>query len=245
MAIARAPDRARFERVEAWIFDLDHTLYPPSVGLLDRVDKRMTETIAETLSIELEEASSLRRAYWIEYGATLEGLTRSHGVERDAFLAAAHDVALDGLEACRRMRGALAALPGRLFVHTNGSRAHARRVLERLELADLFDAVFAIEDVGYTPKPAPAAFAAMRARAGVRAERAAMIEDTLGNLAEPAAADLATIWAREPGVAAQGDNRVRVDAATEDLPALLSWIATGSMSFASCDSGASESGSDA
>mgnify|MGYP001768091653 CR=1 FL=1 len=45
------------------------------------------------------------------------------------------------------------ALPCTAF--SNGSRAYIRRVLETLGVYHLFDGIFAIEDMGYIPKPQP------------------------------------------------------------------------------------------
>ena len=34
--------RASFAHVETWVFDLDNTLYPPTVPLFDQIEARMT-----------------------------------------------------------------------------------------------------------------------------------------------------------------------------------------------------------
>ena len=46
----------------------------------------------------------------------------------------------------------MARLPGRRFVFTNGCRNHAARILERLELGDLFDEVWDIRTIGFRPQ---------------------------------------------------------------------------------------------
>jgi len=52
-----------------------------------------------------------------------------------------------------QLREYIKALPGRKFIFTNGSKGHARNVAGHLNLFDLFDGHFGIEDVDYVPKP--------------------------------------------------------------------------------------------
>ncbi len=56
---------------------------------------------------------------------------------------------LDGLRPDPALRAALARLPGRRLIFTNADAIHAERVLEQLELADLFEAVFHIGSADY------------------------------------------------------------------------------------------------
>ena len=63
---------------------------------------------------------------------------------------------------CRRARRstqALARLPGRKFIFTNGSIAHADRVMGRLGVSHHFEGVFDIVAADYQPKPDPATYA--------------------------------------------------------------------------------------
>ncbi len=221
------PRRDRFDGVDAWVFDLDHTLYPPRAGVFEQMDDRIAQFIADHEGASLEEAHRLREAYWRRYGATLEGLRRHHGVDPDAFLDYIHDVSLDRLEADPALYAAIDALPGRKLVHTNGSREHARRVIERLGLEGLFERVFAIEDVDYAPKPDALAYQIVQMAAELDARRAAMLEDTVENLRAPHEAGMRTVWKRAPGAAVRGEIETPpyVTKATEDLTAFLRWLA--------------------
>jgi len=40
-----------FDHVEAWVFDLDNTLYPADCNLFAQIDRRMGEFIANSFSI--------------------------------------------------------------------------------------------------------------------------------------------------------------------------------------------------
>src|SRR3990170_5408300 len=72
---APAPTRAHgFGHIEAWIFDLDNTLYPASCNLFDQVDRRIGEFMVQFLQIEADEARRLQKQYFRDYGTTLRGL---------------------------------------------------------------------------------------------------------------------------------------------------------------------------
>ena len=91
------------------------------------------------------------------------------------------------------VREALRRLPGRRLVFTNGSAGHARRVLDHLRLADLFDDVFHLEAMGLVPKPNAQAFERLIAAHAVEPATTAFFEDTPANLAPAAALGMTTV----------------------------------------------------
>jgi len=188
-AQSRSPDG-----IEVWLFDLDNTLYPASCRLFDQVERRMAEFICEFLSITEEEAHELRRRYWRDHGTTLSGLMLNHGLDPEDFLAYVHEIDLSAMRPDERLGRALERLPGRKLVFTNGSMRHAARILERLDLAHHFEAVFDIAAAGYVPKPDSGAYDTLVRRHGVRAERTLFVEDTAKNLPPAARLGMTTLW---------------------------------------------------
>jgi len=180
--------------IEAWIFDLDDTLYPPSARLVEQIDRRMTRYIMATLSLPEAEADGLRHRYWREHGTTLAGLVADHAIAPSPSLEAVHAIDLSALRPDPHLARAIAALPGRKIVHTNSARAHAERVLAAHGLGRCFDAVFAIEDKALAAKPGRDSYARVLAGAGIDPAAAAMVEDTPRNLVEPHRLGMATIW---------------------------------------------------
>ena len=73
--------RTDFVHVEAWVFDLDNTLYPAEVRLFDQIERRMTDYVMRTLGVGQAEANRLRRVYWERHGTTLAGLMREHAID--------------------------------------------------------------------------------------------------------------------------------------------------------------------
>lgn len=180
--------------VETWVFDLDDTLYDPSARLFDQIDARMTGFIMRELGLARETADHLRRDYWRRHGTTLRGLMAHHGIDPGRFLAEVHAIDLSALGPDPALAAALGRLPGRKLIHTNGARAHAERVLAARGLAAHFDAIYAIEDKDYVPKPRRAAYDAVLRRSGLDPSRAAMIEDDARNLEVPKSLGMATVW---------------------------------------------------
>ncbi len=193
-AMPGRPEEVRWRRVETWIFDLDNTLYEPGAGLFGQIDARMTAFIMRELGLDRAAADRLRRDYWRRHGTTLGGLMAHHGTDPARFLADVHAIDLSGLAPDPALAAALGRLPGRKVIHTNGARAHAERVLRARGLARHFDAIYAIEDKDYVPKPEAAAYEAILALAGIDPARAAMIEDDARNLEVPKALGMATVW---------------------------------------------------
>ncbi|MGI6244258.1 MAG: pyrimidine 5'-nucleotidase [Pseudochelatococcus sp.] len=174
-----------FAHVETWIFDLDNTLYSHDAGLWPQVDAQITFYVCELFGLDALSARALQKYYYHRYGTTLRGLMAEQHVDPHAFLAFAHDIDYSALGRNERLRRAVAALPGRRFVFTNGSRAHAGAVIERLGIADLFEDLFDIVDADFIPKPEADTYARFIERHGVDPARAAMFEDIAANLAEP------------------------------------------------------------
>ncbi|MBS0563526.1 MAG: pyrimidine 5'-nucleotidase [Proteobacteria bacterium] len=175
----------QFRHVRTWVFDLDNTLYPPRMRLFDQIEVRMTAYVMRTLGVGRAEADRLRAHYWSSYGTTLAGLMREHAIDPDPYLAEVHEIDFSALAPDPALAAALAALPGRRIVYTNGSAPYAHRVIAARGLSGLFHAVYGIEHAGYRPKPERAAFETVFARDGVDPARAAMFEDDSRNLVAP------------------------------------------------------------
>src|SRR5882724_2367125 len=182
--------------IETWVFDLDNTLYPASCNLFDQIHQRMGEYIVALLDVDMEEAKRLRRQYFLQHGTTLSGLMKEHGIDPHHFLAHVHSIDLTPLPPDPALAAALAALPGRKFVFTNGSVRHAENILGHLGIDGHFSGIFDVEACNYVPKPDPAGYDALVRRFGVAPRRAAMIEDMAKNLVPAAVLGMTTVWLR-------------------------------------------------
>ena len=179
--------------MDVWLFDLDNTLYPPETEFMSLIEARMTAFVARETGLPRDAAWALQKRYLHEHGTTLAGLMAHHGVDPEAFLDEVHDVSMDALAPDPALRESLSRLPGRRLVFTNGDERHAARVLDKLAIADRFEAVFHIAAADYVPKPAPATFARLVAAHAIDPRRACFFEDSEKNLAPAADIGMTTV----------------------------------------------------
>ncbi len=169
--------------MEAILFDLDNTLYSPERELFSLIDVRINRYMKDVVGIPHAEVDGLRRKYWAEYGVTLQGLIRHHGVDAEDYLEYVHDVDVaTRLQPDPQLRQTLEKLPQRKVVFTNGSRGHAFRVLDALELSDQFEAIYDIRIAEYLPKPFCEPYHKVLEAMEVPANRCIMVEDSRENL---------------------------------------------------------------
>jgi len=189
-----SPSPADFAHVTEWVFDLDNTLYSPSARLFDLIDERMGAFIMRLLDVDAAAARAVQKQYFHDHGTTMAGLMRHHGVDPEDFLVDVHAIALDRIAPDARLHTGLARLPGRRLVFTNADADYAARVLEARGIADLFDGICDIRVTRYTPKPDPAAYAAMVDHLGIDPARSLFVEDMARNLTPAKALGMTTVW---------------------------------------------------
>ena len=228
---------ADLRHVDAWVFDLDNTLYPADCNLFRQIDQRMTSFIEDNLALPADEARLLQKRYYVEYGTTMSGLMREHAVRPAAFLEFVHDIDLSPVEENRLLASRIMALPGRKFVFTNGSVQHAENVMAKIGVAHCFDAVFDIEAADYTPKPHRETYEKFLTAHAITAPGAIMFEDIAHNLESAHSLGMTTVlvsseadWiADEPDEkrpARAGDKHDYVHHVTDDLTDFLGVIKT-------------------
>lgn len=217
-----SPGPGAFRDMEAWVFDLDNTLYPKSCNLFVEVEARIRDFVAEILGLDPDQAFAVQKRYFREYGTTLRGLMTHHGVDPHAFLDHVHAIDLGPVVPAPRLEAALARLPGRKIVFTNADSGHARRVLERIGVGHHFDAVFDIVDADFVPKPDPAIYDKLVARHRLDPGRTVMVEDIARNLVPAAALGMTTVWLRSDSPWGNDEaDRDQVHVAIDDL---ASWL---------------------
>ncbi|WP_108484658.1 pyrimidine 5'-nucleotidase [Oceaniglobus ichthyenteri] len=213
-----------FSHVTTWVFDLDRTLYPPAADLFGLMNPRIISWITDTLNVTEAEAGRLRVQYWQQYGTTLSGLMREHGLDPAAYLTHIHDIPLDRLAPDPALAAHIRALPGRRIVFTNACAAYAERVLAARGLSGLFDATYGVEHAGFKPKPERGAYDAIIAQDGLSPTSAAMFEDDERNLIEPHSMGMATVH-----VAPERGAGPHIHHHTDDLTGFLSQVIDGTL----------------
>jgi len=215
--------------VDSWIFDLDNSLYPASANLFELIDIRMGRFIERLLGCDAGEARRVQKHYFHTHGTTLSGLMAANGVDPRDFLSYVHDIDLARISADPATRDAIERLPGRKFVFTNGDADYAGRVLDKLGLHDLFDAVHDIHAMDYVPKPDPRPYAEMCARFAIEPTRALFAEDMARNLEPAKALGMVTVWIDNGSeLGGHGADPAFIDYHIHDIGAWLNEILEGS-----------------
>jgi putative hydrolase of the HAD superfamily len=222
-----------FGGIETWVFDLDNTLYPHHLNLWQQVDQRIRDYIVGLLKISNDEAFRLQKDYYRRYGTTLRGLMEEHGIEPDEFLDIVHQIDRSPLTPNPALAAAIAALPGRKLILTNGTRHHAEEVMRRLEVDEHFEDIFDIRAAELEPKPRPLVYERFLAHHDVDPRRAVIFEDLARNLEVPHALGMITVLVVPKGAGVvlredwelAGRDEPHVDYVTDDLADFLHGIA--------------------
>ena len=215
---------ARFARIDTFVFDLDNTLYPHGSDLWPQIDQRITAYLMNYFGIDGLTARALQK-YWYERdGTSLRGLMRQNAIDVPDYLSFVHDIDRSCLVPDLPLAAAIAALPGRRLILTNGSSEHAQSTLEHLGLEGLFERIYDIEAMDLVPKPEAASYAGFFAACRIDPKRAVLFEDLPQNLIVPQEVGMVGVLVCAPGQAAASHAR-QADFVTEDLAGFVAKVA--------------------
>ena len=210
--------------IDAWIFDLDNTLYPASASLFPQIDARMGAYIQRLLGVDKDEAWRVQKGFFHSHGMTLPGLMAHHGVDPRDFLADVHDVDVGVVAPHPELADLIARLPGRKFVFTNADAPYAARVLAQLGLSESFDALHDIHALEYVPKPQPSAYAGLCAAYDIDPARAVFVEDMARNLVPAKAIGMTTVWIDNGSEQGPDERRDHIDFTITDVASWLTGV---------------------
>ena len=179
-----------------WLFDLDNTLHNASPHIFPHISRAMMVYMCEHLEIDEAEATRLRQNYWQRYGATLLGLMRHHGTDPVHFLHHTHQIPdLPKIVIAERsLKAMLRRLPGRKIIFSNAPLKYAEAVLAITGIRRCFDAVYAVEQLRFQPKPAIGGFLRLLRDERLDPRACIMVEDTLPNLKTAKRLGMKTVW---------------------------------------------------
>jgi len=179
------------------IFDCDGTL----------VDSAPVYAMAWAAGLALSQHSMEEQWYRDRYGLSenilMDEFEQAHGItlNREAVIRCMRKTYLDNLdtlsdipgmsEVVRREHGRLP-----LAVASGGSRVIVMASLEHLELAQFFDAIVTLDDVGI-PKPAPDLYLQAASRLGIPPESCLVFEDSDTGILAAQRAGMQTVDVRE------------------------------------------------
>ena len=228
-------NQRNFGHIDTWVFDLDNTLYPRHINLWQQVDQRIREYVARFLKLPADEAYAIQKELYKSYGTTMRGMMTEYGMDAFDYLDYVHDIDHSPLEPDPALGAAIAELPGRKLILTNGSTDHAGKVLARLGFPDHFEAVFDIIAADLEPKPAPQTYRRFLDLHRVDPARSAMFEDLARNLVVPHDLGMTTVLVVPDGTREviredwemEGRDAPHVDHVTDNLTGFLAKLTIG------------------
>jgi putative hydrolase of the HAD superfamily len=165
------------------IFDLDDTLYPREVGLLDEINRRIVSYMVTSLGFTRDEAESARGKLCAQYGTTLRGLQATCDIDADHYLSFVHDIPIEQyLEPDPALDAMLRRIPLVKVILTNSELAHAERVLNRLGVAGHFSFIIDLRMMGFRGKPEPQAYDSTLQLLGAKGSECILVDDQAENL---------------------------------------------------------------
>ncbi len=198
------------DRITTIIFDVDDTLYDVDTGFTaHRNGEVVQQYMVDHLKFgSLHEAKALRDEYFARYHATAKALTVAQQEGRfpkdaprfdTAHLAEYWATHLDYSKLGQpktELKQILESLPLTLVAFSNGPRAYVKKVLEALDLLDLFgdERLYAVDDVLPFCKPEAAAFEKIFENIGnPTPESCIMVEDSMKNIRQAKKLGMKTI----------------------------------------------------
>jgi putative hydrolase of the HAD superfamily len=176
------------------LFDLDDTLYPRQVGIMEQIRILMLRYLQTRFHLTPEQADELRRNYFQTYGTTMRGLQINHHIDPDEFLQFVHDIPLDQyLRPNPDLDRILATLPQDKVIFTNASREHAEAILTILGIRRHFSRIVDVRDLHYESKPHPTAYHRICELLGVQPVECLLVEDNMRNIHPAMALGMTTV----------------------------------------------------
>ena len=177
-----------------WIFDLDNTLHDAEKKIFPIINQKINNYISEELNISFSEADTMRQKYWNEYGATLEGLIKHHGINPTEFLENTHTIIdFEGLVSpMKNVVKVLSSISERKILYTNAPRNYTNRVIKVCQIEDYFDGIFTIEDSNFKPKPSNESMRIFLNKFKIK--KAYFVDDVKENLETANQFGISTIW---------------------------------------------------
>lgn len=216
-----------FRGIDAWVFDLDHTLYTMTAAEQAEMEERICRYVQQHFDLPRDAAWTIQKDYLRDYGSTLAGLIQNERIDPDAYHEVVNDIEVLDLKPDAALRSGLGRLPGRRFVFTNNDGRFAAEVLQHLGIDSLFETIIDARAMDFVPKPKPGAYATLLAATGLDPARAALFDDSPRNLVPARAMGMRTVWFND----GLGQSHWRIDAPhlhidheTDDLASFLNTI---------------------
>lgn len=169
-----------------YVFDLDNTLYSSNdSGLSLQITQKITNFIIKKLNISFKQANILRKEYYHRFGTTMHGLIYYHNIDPNEYFNILNNLSLKRLKFNNELINIFNHLKTnrkKLFIFTNSSRKHAKRIIKKINLDKVIDDIVTLECTKLIPKPNKKAYKYFFNYVNIIPNQAVFFEDSVSNL---------------------------------------------------------------
>lgn len=209
----------RLSGAQGILFDLDNTLYPREKGVFALINEKINEYVRLNTGRNGHDLDLLRKDYQKRYGTTLGGMIRHHFIDPEEYLDFVHDIPVEELlSPDPYLTDLLGSIKLPMVIFTNGSKSHAVRVLEAMDITSFFSGICDLVSTRYLGKPHREAFETAADLLDCSLHRTIFVDDLPINVRAGGAAGAISIHVNGRGDG-EGDLQVR---SVKDLVSIFS-----------------------
>jgi putative hydrolase of the HAD superfamily len=176
-----------------WIFDLDNTLYPPSFGLIEQMERNILEYVSKQTQLTAQQFKTLDDTYFAKYGASFKGWVENYHLDPHHLYEHVNRIDLSGVKPIEGLKEALENLPGEKIIFTNNHHKFVDQILVKMQLEGCFDHIYDIEASGFIPKPHKDTYELLLKKHSINPQTSIMFEDSHKNLLPAAELGMKTV----------------------------------------------------
>lgn len=144
------------------------------------VRNRMISFVANFFNVSFEEAIELRKRKLKNYATTIDWLSHEGLENIESFFSSVHpESESDELDKDENLRPLLESINIPKSILTNSPREHAKRVLKKLNVDDLFENITDIRDCGLRGKPYADSYLNAVKKSGCKIEEVIFLDDLI------------------------------------------------------------------
>ena len=117
-----------------------------------------------------------------------------HGIDPDSFLEEVHKLDYSIVSPNLNLAKNLENLNGKKFIFTNANKKHADIILDKLQIANLFEGIFDIKMANYIPKPEIQTYEKLVETYNINPNKTIMFDDIAKNLVPASKIGFTTVW---------------------------------------------------
>lgn len=168
-----------------WLIDLDNTLFD-AINLMAKMDIKIAQYLMYKCRCNYQEAIKIRKYLFAKHKNTFMGTVKERIIKRDEldeFLRYAHNFNIPKtIKTNESMKKILYKIKGKKYVFSNGTRSHVYKVIQRLEISNIFDGYLSLEDFNYSFKPNHQPFRIIKQKFNIDYHNFVFVDDSKDNI---------------------------------------------------------------